>query len=71
MHKIDFTKVWVQNFLSYGNNINEFLIEKGMTWIKGPNGAGKSALIEALNFILFGKPYRKITLKNLKNTSTM
>ena len=69
MHQIDFKKVWVSNFLSYGSNINEFLIEKGMTWIKGPNGAGKSALIEALNFILFGKAYRNIKVKDLKNTA--
>jgi len=69
MYDIKIKKIWVSNFLSYGNNINEFHIKKGLTWIKGPNGAGKSALIEALNFILFGKPYRNIKIKDLKNTA--
>lgn len=57
-----------KNFLSYGNSFTEFNFEDGVTRIYGENGNGKSALVEALYFGLFGKPYRNINMAQLINT---
>ena len=35
----------------------------------GPNGAGKSTLFDALTFVLFNKPFRKINKPQLINTT--
>ncbi len=45
------------------------LNEKGTTLIVGSNGAGKSTVLDALCFVLFNKPYRKINKSQLVNTS--
>ena len=34
----------------------------------GPNGSGKSTLLDALTFVLFNKPFRKINKTQLINT---
>ena len=57
----------IGNLLSTGNVFTEInLCEKDMTLIVGQNGAGKSTILDALSFVLFGKPFRKI-----KRMSTM
>lgn len=62
--------------------INSFMAigEEGVTFhfnddikttiIVGENGAGKSQIYEALNFVLYNKPYRKINKGNLINAYT-
>lgn len=61
-HEIRLKRAYCSNFMSYGNNVNEFIFaeDNTITWIKGPNGVGKSVIIEILSFTWFGSPYRKI-----------
>lgn len=69
MKKIEFIELRFSNILSYGNNINTFTFRDGVSWLKGSNGAGKSTCVEALTYVLFGTPYRDLTLDNLINTT--
>ena len=65
-----FKKIRWKNFLSTGDRWTEMLLnEKGTTLIVGSNGAGKSTVLDALCFVLFNKPYRKINKSQLVNTS--
>ena len=56
-----FKKLRWQNFLSTGDKGIEvdFLINN-TNLIIGSNGAGKSTLLDALTFVLFNKPFRKV-----------
>lgn len=66
---IDFEKIRVKNLLSFGNNFTEFDFKKGITRFTGINGSGKSSIpLDALNFALFGKPYRKVKMGQLVNS---
>lgn len=66
---LEFLDIQVKNFLSYGNNWTRFEFKKGIHRITGPNGHGKSTIpTDALNFGLFGRPYRKVKLGQLVNT---
>lgn len=65
---IEFTNIVWKNLLSYGNNKTEFIFSKGINKISATNGSGKSSIIDALNYALFGKPYRKIKLSQLINS---
>ena len=56
------------NFMSYGNNVNEFTFPNGLVWMTADNGSGKSTLVEAINFALFGTSYRGGNKSELKNT---
>lgn len=66
--KVDFKKISIKNFLSFGNNETIFDYTPGINIVTGTiegstkrNGVGKSALlIDSLNFVLFGKPSRSI-----------
>lgn len=69
MHSLELVRLRFSNILSYGNTVNEVTFKKGITWISGSNGAGKSAILEALNFLFFNKPYRNIKKEQLKNTA--
>jgi len=65
-----FKKIRWKNFLSTGDRWTEMeLNATGTTLIVGSNGAGKSTVLDALCFVLFNKPYRKITKSQLVNTS--
>jgi DNA repair exonuclease SbcCD ATPase subunit len=64
-----FHKIKWKNFLSTGNNWTEVDFEKHNTnLIIGTNGAGKSTILDALTFVLFNKPFRKINKPQLVNT---
>jgi len=64
-----FHKIKWKNFLSTGNTWTEVNFEKHHTnLIIGTNGAGKSTVLDALTFVLFNKPFRKINKPQLVNT---
>lgn len=66
---IIFQKISWKNFLSTGNVPNILILNDApSTLIIGKNGAGKSSLLDALTFVLFGKPFRKINKPNLLNS---
>lgn len=65
---IQFQKLTIQNFLSYGNVPTTFYLNKSpTTLITGKNGHGKSVIADALTFALFGKSFRGVTIPNLVN----
>ena len=65
-----FKKIRWKNFLSTGNQLTEVDFEKNNTnLIIGTNGAGKSTILDALTFVLFNKPFRKINKPQLANTT--
>lgn len=65
---INFETIRWRNFLSTGNTFTEIkLNDSPNALIIGENGAGKSTILDALTFVLFGKPFRKINKPNLVN----
>ncbi len=66
---ITFQKIRWKNFLSTGNLFTEIDFQKNNTnLIIGTNGAGKSTMLDALTFVLFNKPFRKINKPQLINS---
>ena len=66
---ITFQKIKWKNFLSTGNTFTEVNFQEHHTnLIIGTNGAGKSTILDALTFVLFNKPFRKINKPQLVNT---
>jgi DNA repair exonuclease SbcCD ATPase subunit len=64
-----FHKIKWKNFLSTGQHFTEIDFQKHNTnLIIGTNGAGKSTVLDALTFVLFNKPFRKITKPQLLNS---
>ena len=67
---IIFQEIKWKNFLSTGNQWTEIDFQKHQTnMVIGKNGAGKSTMLDALTFVLFNKPFRKINKSQLVNTS--
>jgi DNA repair exonuclease SbcCD ATPase subunit len=67
---IVFKKIKWKNFLSTGQHFIEIDFQKNNTnLIVGTNGAGKSTVLDALTFVLFNKPFRKINKPQLVNTT--
>ena len=66
---IVFEEIKWKNFLSTGNSFTEVKIDDAPSHlILGSNGAGKSTLLDALCFVLFNKPFRKIIRRQLINS---
>jgi DNA repair exonuclease SbcCD ATPase subunit len=67
---ITFQKIRYKNFLSSGNQFTEINFQKHHTnLVIGTNGAGKSTMLDALTFVLFNKPFRKINKPQLVNAT--
>lgn len=67
---ITFSKIKWKNFLSTGNSFTEIdFLKSKSTLIIGTNGAGKSTVLDALTFVLFNKPFRKINKPQLVNST--
>ena len=67
---ITFQKIRWKNFLSTGNQFTEINFQESNTnLIIGTNGAGKSTMLDALTFVLFNKPFRKINKPQLINAT--
>ena len=66
---IIFDKIRWKNFLSTGNNFTEVNFQDANTnLIVGTNGSGKSTILDALTFVLYNKPFRKINKPQLINS---
>ena len=69
--KLILKKLRWMNFLATGNHWTEIdLLSHKTLLLVGKNGSGKSTLLDALSFVLFNKPFRKINKPQLVNSIT-
>lgn len=67
--KVMFRDIRWKNFISSGNNWIKIQLDKEPnTLVVGENGSGKSTVLDALTFVLFGKPFRKVNRPQLVNS---
>lgn len=64
---VKFNKIKFRNFMSYGNGWTEIIFNSKLNIINAVNGSGKSSVVDAISYVLFGKPYREISVKSLVN----
>lgn len=78
MNGIRFNKLWLKNFLSFGNNMTELDLSGDFITVvlgvnhdtggdESRNGVGKSAITDAISYCLFGQSIRGISNANLVN----
>lgn len=66
---IIFETIRWKNFLSTGNTFTELTLNESKSHLViGSNGAGKSTMLDALCFVLFNKPFRKVSKSQLINS---
>lgn len=66
---IVFNKIKWKNLLSTGNVFIEVALDKSSTTLVcGENGAGKTTMLDALTFVLYGKPFRNINIPQIVNS---
>ncbi len=66
---IIFEKIRWKNFLSTGNTFTDLTLNESKSHLViGSNGAGKSTMLDALCFVLFNKPFRKVSKSQLINS---
>ena len=66
---IVFRKLTFANLLSVGNQpVTVDFNEHKTTLVHGTNGSGKSSILDALCYVLFNKPFRRINLPQLVNS---
>jgi len=65
-----FERIIIKNFYKVGNSPIEINLNSHKnTIVYGKNGSGKSSLfLESINFVLFGKAFRKITKQKMVNS---
>lgn len=66
---IIFNSIKFKNFLSYGNTFTEIPLSECKTTLSiGKNGKGKSCILDAITFVLYGKPFRRVNKSQLINS---
>jgi len=78
MKRVNFKKISIKNFLSFGDEPVELVFRKGLNIITGvnrdksdrQNGLGKSAMMEALYFSIFGTTLRELKKDLIPNSYT-
>ena len=78
MKRINFKKIKIKNFLSFGEDPVELEFKKGLHIVTGvnrdkqdrQNGLGKSAMMESLYFAIFGTTIRELKKDFICNTYT-
>jgi len=66
---IEFKFLRWKNFLSTGDEFTEIPLNSDpATLVVGENGSGKSTLLDALTFVLFSKPFRRVNKPQLINS---
>jgi chromosome segregation protein len=78
MKRVNFNKISIKNFLSFGDEPVVFEFKKGLNVVTGvnrdksdrQNGLGKSAMMESLYFAIFGTTIRELKKDLIPNSFT-